>query len=929
MSHVSGSTLIAAVLVCFNLVACSLTEAAKTADLRLRVDEARLENPVVVDRGLLRETGDVGEGLAVMKTRSGVPREFYEHELLVTADDDAALEAFLRRWNGKVLDKSRTRGNDGKPGGIYRVRVAPDADRVKKIQKKLGRRLAVNKKGRVQVSSKQAGDVLAIAAAEDGVDGLTVSPRWRKYKDLLSRSPALRTALKENCGYRVAEELRLLRDLRRGGARGAAAEQAILEELGDPATCRPPPPTFDLGADCSLTLPFRAKPGEQFGPVFLNPPAAVPEEFAARLLSARGAYTSLYPIGGDLYGRQLELRVDGGQLVLYTPTALRLPRCAISELFTFELTWEGGSAQCNVEMPIARQIPGVHTNYNFGPGHNVLVTLCASGDPGPMAWSWHNTQEDAFPPPNLSLITTGDNTARIEGQINTLSHYSRGKLRVDQGASRATTDAAIRVGVDFYSGRDYCADRLELTPGDQFQCELPRPRGYDEYSWTLVSGALPPGLTLVNPRRRWYVEGTVPESVSSGGSVQSPIDLYETTFRLNVPETTTVLEMRAVEFNVYRPLRVWTQNAQLRPNNPATPNTHDDNEERMRMIVNRINAGTFDVVALQEVFDNDQRDRLEVSADSAQYALHLGPSKEDHTVGITSTEDSGLALLVKRNGRDSAITHFKRIFEVCVDDDVDDDVFVNPITAPLQSIPCPKICADDDCRSYKGVSLTQVPIGAANHVWIVNTHLQADYDSIAEYRSVRDQQLSIIVDLINSSALTTHPLILLGDLNIVADDGNVEYTDLMSSSQNWQDVAAIIHADPTKPVTAAEDVNAYAHFWHSGIRIGDHLFEHELVDVSGLSVPDEVAGFLGTDPDEPVFRRTRLDYILVRQGTQFGIEFRSVEREDTNLMTEMCRNDFPMRDHPPMGNYPGLRCYLSDHYGLSSMLRLVARESLP
>lgn len=825
-----------------------------------------------------------GKGLekrqSAVLTENGEQLVFLNDELIVEADSDTALSAFLERWNGKVVDQNNMR---------YRVAIRPDAGRMSAAEKRLEEELGANYKHSLKVSDEAGKRLLAAAAAEDGRLGVTAHVRWLAAENITAKrvgrlSGALSTALQENCGYRLRAELQLIQDIVRGGPRGQQAEQMLLDELGDPSTCRTPPPTYDLGESCSLTLPFESAAGRPFGPVVLNPPPGL-TNFSAEILSALDPFINDNPIGGRLYGGSLYFRTDGNQMSLSTPETFVIPQCAQSETFTFRLTDAEDSVECTLTVPIGLSIPGFH-NYTFRAGQNAFVPLCAAGARSTMTWSWQTISGSVFPPQDLILASTTQNQAQLAGPVNVLSYQNTGRLRVAQNAHQVSSPASIRISVDFYQG-NYCAAREELTPGQPFRCELPRPIGYLAYAWTLNTGSLPPGLTLVNPGLRWYVEGTVPIAVSGGPRV-SPVGLFSTSFELTAPGSSNVLSSEDVEFSVGLPLRVWTQNAQLRPNNPFTQNTGDDNEERADAIIARINQRVFDVIALQEAFDDDQRNQIALGRSSTDYVLRFGPSKEGprgFTLDPTDAfiEDSGLMLLFKTVGRDDEISHSNSLFH---------------------------ICRDDDCRANKGFSLTKVPIGSGSHVWVVNTHLQAAYKAINQYDTVRNSQRLNIDNAVNVRDVLTHPVILLGDLNIVAGDSNNEYVNLVTSSMNWIDVAARVLGVTDQPITADERLNAYAHFWHDGISPFGHLFEHL------------IAG--GIPPTEPsiTFRQTRLDYVLIRQGSQFALEPISVEREDTWVNTDMCQNDFPMTHHP------GMRCYLSDHFGLSAELRYVVRQAI-
>jgi endonuclease/exonuclease/phosphatase family metal-dependent hydrolase len=353
------------------------------------------------------------------------------------------------------------------------------------------------------------------------------------------------------------------------------------------------------------------------------------------------------------------------------------------------------------------------------------------------------------------------------------------------------------------------------------------------------------------------------------------------------------------------PLRVWTQNTILRPNIPFVPNTGADNAERTQMILDRINAQTFDLIALQEVFDDDQRHQLATGISHEHYNLVWGPTQESHTLGITTTEESGLGLVVK--ARSPSPWDVRQLY---LEQGHSSQVFATD-------------CEGDDCYAHKGFSVTRVYIGPLDYLYVVNTHLQAAYDADDQYSATRQSQLTEIMDYFSDPYYATHPVLLLGDLNIVA--GETGYTERFGGVlSGWEDPLTVAFNNPALPFTNDKTRNAYAHFWE-----GNHLLEHVLQQIyrqSGEQACRQAAAALYLDADalcqgsipHPT-TQNRLDYILIRQGSDYQLVTESVPMEDTHRLTAMCRDEFPLQDHP------SLRCYLADHFGLSATLRLVRR----
>lgn len=197
-------------------------------------------------------------------------------------------------------------------------------------------------------------------------------------------------------------------------------------------------------------------------------------------------------------------------------------------------------------------------------------------------------------------------------------------------------------------------------------------------------------------------------------------------------------------------LRLMTFNVQMLPwIADAIAGTTNDAPERADRVVDAIEALPLDrrphVIAFNEVFDEDGRDRLlqRLSGDWP----HIHKKIDDGGV----LEDSGLMLfstlpfLPLPNG-DTLLTGF--------------------YTAS----------ADDDAKSNKGFGIVQ--IGApAEITTIVFTHMQASYAAEDEYRDVRIKQFDQIKDLVDS-LVGSHQsawrnVILIGDLNVRGDSGCV------------------------------------------------------------------------------------------------------------------------------------------------------------
>ncbi|MEZ4619469.1 MAG: hypothetical protein R2867_28740 [Caldilineaceae bacterium] len=529
--------------------------------------------------------------VATLTDDNGQQTDFLADTLLVATDDPTAIKEFLKRWDGILL--AAAKAADAKEPAIitrYTVQIntaLADLTLLEKYAEQL------HGQGHYRVSSKAGLQLLAAVTSEIALGKVEVAVRWVDFADAVTpetigRVKALQTALKRNCGQALVAHLRLLRDVMEGGPRGELAEQQLQGIVVDMSDCNPPPPTFDLVEDGVLELPI-ADAGQALGPYVFNPPNTVPAGFHAEIIGAIGTFTA-----DSLYSGAVRLSYNQSQLGLATQPTFALLRPA-AETFTIRLTHGSNHWEFAVRQPVRLSILGNHT-YSLVPGNSVNIQLRAAGEPGTMNWQWIAESGDAFPPTGLTALQEDANgNATINGVANATNYYTTGRLRVQQNGNVASVPASIQVRVNFHPDLSPCPPVANLAPGDTFTCELSRPIGYDQYTWTEIAGALPTGLQLNQHNIRWYIEGTVASTTPSGAS---PVGLYSATYRLQ--GNNLHLATRDLAFNIGIPFRAWSQNMIMRPNNPFVPTYGDDNEERTDLLINRINAGTYDIIALQE-----------------------------------------------------------------------------------------------------------------------------------------------------------------------------------------------------------------------------------------------------------------------------------------------------------------------------------------
>lgn len=834
--------------------------------------------------------------------------------MLITTARTEVLNGFLFRWKGVILATYPPKSK-GKPTR-YLTRINPDLANSDDLEK-LASASKYSPQARYRVSSNRGIGLLTAVSKEKGMAQAEKSStrpefeeHWVGYKDTVSpesmdRIRLISETLEINCGYLMRQQIQLLRQIVENGPNAQLAELQLAQQIPND-DCVPPPPTFALANP--IVLP-EVRAGSSFTFV-LNPPATVARPFSANITSAQGSFTSQFPQGGTLYGGSVYLNTDGNQLALATQPTFVLPQCALSETFNIRLT-DRNNVVSNylVTLPVRLQIPGLGIqSYNLRPGVNVGITLCAAGDRTPMTWSWVPGSGDPFPPQGMTFSSTPSGNASLSGTPQVSSYVTHGTFRVQQGSKIANLGAQIVVNVGWSIIIGTACAQHRLTPGVAFSCEMPRPTGYASHTWSVGNGSLPVGASLLQRGSTWFVEGTVP-FWSSQCPICSPFDtvgVYNVTFNLAVPGFNGVAATKDATFDVGIPFSVWSQNTILRPSGwPTIANTADDNAERAQMVLDRINAQTFDIISLQEVFDEEQRDQIALGYPTANYNLLWGPDEDDFE------EESGVAVLVKGNPStdfllrqsDLEFLHHNEVYNEC---------------------------AGSDCWANKGFSVNAVRVGngaAFSRVWIINTHLNAAYDFPDQHSAERHSQLTQIMNYLSQLGVTDEPVLLMGDLNIVA--GSQEYMNRMSDVlSGWEDPIAAVFGNAAIPFTNDKTRSAYGHFWQNEHHIHEHLLEDYFLQ-NGQQACINFANAIGwqglagacTSPIPHPTEQSRIDYMLIRQGTTYQLVMDSALLEDNPRRTTLCRDSFQPQYTDP--NHGSLLCYLSDHFGLSATLRLV------
>ncbi len=565
---------------------------------------------------------------------------------------------------------------------------------------------------------------------------------------------------------------------------------------------------------------------------------------------------------------------------------------------------------------------GTALTWQLWPNQGIDEVLYASGDEisvsGPFEWAWL----DSTLPLALSLApekdSQGTETGNLTfiGKLNEGQHSVSGRLRLRQGSQEVYKNTAIEVAVHFLAAeraalqRDFAVDRNE-----SFRLDLPQPYGGDgsNYTWQVIRGSLNAlGLQLVQNAGVASLQGTI--------AANAPIGTHEV--ELEVSSSIGHSAKLTFSFEISIPFSVWNQNAQLRPNNllPLTtaevaalsvffpplaiaegvydalvPNSFDDNQERTNMMLSHMQR--FDIVAFQEVFDEDNVSQF-LSGVGSSYNSSFGPPKKAASFNPFNPKlpegASGLLLFARSSFTMPSSDHQAVVFNDCNGDLA--DVAAGALTFDALNA---------DCLAQKGFSLDKVQVGsnADEYLYVVNTHLDADAGSQSD-AATRSLQFAQIKSFLDSNTNATHPILLMGDLNTreLSNGGSVtSQYNTMLSTLGMIDIfrQRFPNRQTTPGFTSDNTVNAYGFNWNDG------------------------AG----SPN-----RQRIDYFLVKQGTRYELTLddtnaRPIFVEDNTsgpsrqFDTRLCRAPGPPV-HGWLVDRSSLRCYVSDHWGLVTYLRL-------
>ncbi|MCD4692573.1 MAG: endonuclease/exonuclease/phosphatase family protein [Calditrichales bacterium] len=215
-------------------------------------------------------------------------------------------------------------------------------------------------------------------------------------------------------------------------------------------------------------------------------------------------------------------------------------------------------------------------------------------------------------------------------------------------------------------------------------------------------------------------------------------------------------------------LRIITFNVEMLPSPIG-----DDKKDRPRAdkICQKLNEAEYDIICLQELFDEDMR---AIFAKKLENKYPRQIKKAD--AGDIFRQDSGLFIASKHPFIfHESLYHFEEFFN----------------------------CGKTDCAAEKGVLAVRFDLAAIKDKFeliLYNTHLQSDHAFVGEFREVRIKQLEQIRRLLQKSMSRITPArrddtaaLLLGDTNIPGD--SEECLDLVRVLEYGRDIFREVNID--------------------------------------------------------------------------------------------------------------------------------------
>jgi len=355
------------------------------------------------------------------------------------------------------------------------------------------------------------------------------------------------------------------------------------------------------------------------------------------------------------------------------------------------------------------------------------------------------------------------------------------------------------------------------------------------------------------------------------------------------------------------PLRLLTYNTQLRSwmmevGMPPSIPPVDTAEDRAKVIAAKVlsSPSDYDIVCLNEVFDEDARDILsgdlrskypyQVAKADLLYVRLVRPGLVhdlenalfDLTFGaVLDVVSSVLAMKWEDSG---LLLASKWPFEtVGIPPEVANKLgpaagTIFPTGVPIVSFLTYGDCASTfgDCRAAKGVLHARIRRNPFESYDIFASHTQADDDKVDEHRAERDKQMATVWEFIKSRTggpPFARPTFFMGDLNIL---GGLAEDDPAAQPAEWKDI-----------------------FNTPGSPLSDHMTDlWGLFQCRGGNTGLNDPGFSADVKYDPL--RQRLDYVNAAPG---------------DLVSQHIKIDYDMAE-PPVPPIDGVS-YVSDHLPLS------------
>ncbi len=204
---------------------------------------------------------------------------------------------------------------------------------------------------------------------------------------------------------------------------------------------------------------------------------------------------------------------------------------------------------------------------------------------------------------------------------------------------------------------------------------------------------------------------------------------------------------------------------------PSPIGDDKDNGPRAEKICQKLNENDYDIICLQELFDEEMRD---IFADQLKDKYPSQIKKADE--GNIFRQDSGLFVASRHQFITQESDHY---FEA----------FYN--------------CGKTDCTAEKGVLAIRIDLAEIKDKFeliLYNTHLQSDHAFVGEFREVRKKQLEQIRRLLQRNMNRIIPArrddtaaILVGDTNISGE--TEECRDLLNILEYGRDLYREVNDD--------------------------------------------------------------------------------------------------------------------------------------